>query len=157
LTEGVILCVSEDGDSDRVLYYYHSTLGFRLLGVTTLIAVHLDQLLAASGLTDALKLGIVQTADANGSSTEYIINSLGLLHRPVQLVVPVRWRAGDRKVRGGRNRSESRGLQNNQQEWMLFKKTLMSPSVLGRNIFSKMLILWVLEFGLVHCLAFSQS
>ena len=151
MTEGVILCVSEDGDSDRVLYYYHSTLGFRLLGVTTLIAVHLDQLLAASGLTDAMKLGIVQTADANGSSTEYIINSLRLLHRPVQLVVPVRWRAGDRKVRGGRKRS--RGL----QEWMLFKKTLMSPSVLGRNMFSKMLILWVLEFGLVHCLAFSQS
>lgn len=74
-------CVSVDGDADRVLYYYESAQGFRLLDgdrIATLIAGHLKQLLAAAGLTDKIKLGLVQTAYANGSSTEYISNSLGV-------------------------------------------------------------------------------
>jgi len=80
LTEGV-RCASVDGDADRVLYYYQSAQGFRLLDgdrIATLIAGYLKQLLAASGLTDSVKLGLVQTAYANGSSTEYISNSLGV-------------------------------------------------------------------------------
>ena len=58
--------------------YYLSEQGFRLLDLTNLIAGNLKQLLAASGLKDAVKLGLVQTAYANGSSTKYIINSLGV-------------------------------------------------------------------------------
>jgi len=80
LSEGT-RCVSVDGDADRVLYYYQSPLGFRLLDgdrIATLIAGHLKHLLATAGLTDTIKLGLVQTAYANGSSTEYISSSLGV-------------------------------------------------------------------------------
>jgi len=73
--------VSVDGDADRVLYYYQSSEGFRLLDgdrIATLIAGHLKKLLADSGLSDSLKLGLVQTAYANGSSTEYISSKLGV-------------------------------------------------------------------------------
>jgi len=80
LTEGT-RCVSVDGDADRVLYYYLSPHGFRLLDgdrIATLVAGHLKHLLAQAGLSDIIKLGLVQTAYANGSSTEYISNSLGV-------------------------------------------------------------------------------
>jgi len=73
--------VSVDGDADRVLYYYQSSQGFRLLDgdrLATLIAGHLKQLLAQSGLTDSIKLGLVQTAYANGSSTDFISSKLGV-------------------------------------------------------------------------------
>merc|ERR1719260_273628 len=76
-----VRCVSVDGDADRVLYYYKSGHGFRLLDgdrIATLIAGHIKQLLANSGLSDTIKLGLVQTAYANGSSTEYISSSLGV-------------------------------------------------------------------------------
>jgi len=80
MTEGV-RCVSVDGDADRVLYYYKARQGFRLLDgdrIATLIAGHIKHLLASSGLSDVIKLGLVQTAYANGSSTEYISSSLGV-------------------------------------------------------------------------------
>jgi len=80
LTEGT-RCVSVDGDADRVLYYYQSPQGFRLLDgdrIATLVAGHLKQLLATAGLTSTVKLGLVQTAYANGSSTNYISTSLGV-------------------------------------------------------------------------------
>jgi len=76
-----VRCVSVDGDADRVLYYYQDRQGFRLLDgdrIATLIAGHIKQLLADSGLADTIKLGLVQTAYANGSSTEYISSSLGV-------------------------------------------------------------------------------
>jgi len=80
MVEGV-RCVSVDGDADRVLYYYKSAGGFRLLDgdrIATLLAGHIKHLLASSGLSDTIKLGLVQTAYANGSSTEYISSSLGV-------------------------------------------------------------------------------
>jgi len=73
-------CVSFDGDADRVVYFYTDKSGiFHLLDgdrIATLIASYLKQLLAESGIV--LDLGLVQTAYANGSSTEYITNKLNV-------------------------------------------------------------------------------
>lgn len=72
-------CVSVDGDADRVLYYYmDGQTNFHLLDgdrIATLIASYLKELLEETGL-DGISLGLVQTAYANGASTEYINNKL---------------------------------------------------------------------------------
>lgn len=67
-------CVSIDGDADRIVYYYVDEMKkFHLLDgdrIATLTAEYLKELIEASGLD--VKLGIVQTAYANGASTAYI-------------------------------------------------------------------------------------
>ncbi|CAB0037434.1 unnamed protein product, partial [Trichogramma brassicae] len=67
-------CVSVDGDADRVIYYYTDEKNdFHLLDgdkIATLIAGYFKELLLESNLS--LQLGLVQTAYANGASTEYI-------------------------------------------------------------------------------------
>ncbi|KAL7296638.1 hypothetical protein TKK_0010057 [Trichogramma kaykai] len=67
-------CVSVDGDADRVIYYYTDEKNdFHILDgdkIATLIAGYFKELLLESNLT--LQLGLVQTAYANGASTEYI-------------------------------------------------------------------------------------
>ncbi|XP_064631182.1 phosphoacetylglucosamine mutase-like isoform X2 [Lineus longissimus] len=71
-------CLSVDGDCDRVVYFYVSKESkFYLLDgdkIATLIAGYLMELLRESGLK--LYLGLIQTAYANGSSTNYIVNEL---------------------------------------------------------------------------------
>ncbi|XP_025603088.2 phosphoacetylglucosamine mutase [Athalia rosae] len=71
-------CVSIDGDADRVIYYYTDEQDkFHLLDgdrIATLIASYFKELLLESGLS--LHLGLVQTAYANGGSTDYISNVL---------------------------------------------------------------------------------
>jgi len=75
-------CASVDGDADRVIYFYYSDSGeFRMLDgdrIATLIAGYLQQQLAAAGLSDKLRLGLVQTAYANGASTRYISDTLSV-------------------------------------------------------------------------------
>ncbi|XP_076060612.1 phosphoglucomutase 3-like protein nst [Oratosquilla oratoria] len=73
-------CVSVDGDADRVIYSYldedkryHMLDGDR---IATLYAGYIQELLTVSGLD--LSLGLVQTAYANGASTEYINKKLGV-------------------------------------------------------------------------------
>jgi len=73
--------VSVDGDADRVIYFFKNQGQFHLLDgdrIATLIAGYLKQLLSESGLADKMRLGLVQTAYANGSSTDYITNQLGV-------------------------------------------------------------------------------
>lgn len=78
LSKGERAC-SLDGDADRVVYYY-LTSGegegkFRLLDgdkIATLAAGFIGDLVKAAGLAEALKIGVVQTAYANGSSTQYL-------------------------------------------------------------------------------------
>ena len=109
----------------KVIYYFESSAGFHLLDgdrIATLVAGHLQQLLAEAGLTDLVKSlllkntclthtwfqiqpGLVQTAYANGSSTSYITNELGvpvaftptgvkhLHHRAVQFPIGVYFEA----------------------------------------------------------------
>lgn len=70
--------VSVDGDADRVIYSYVDESGvFHLLdgdNIATLVAGYLMDLVRDSGLD--LKLGLVQTAYANGNSTRYISEKL---------------------------------------------------------------------------------
>ncbi|XP_004933071.1 phosphoacetylglucosamine mutase [Bombyx mori] len=70
---------SLDGDSDRIVYYYvddkdkmHLLDGDR---IATLLASYITELLTASEAKH-LKLGLVQTAYANGASTAYITQKL---------------------------------------------------------------------------------
>jgi len=76
-----VRCVAVDGDADRVVYFYTKEGKFHLLDgdrIATLIAGYLQELLQEAGLKDKIRLGLVQTAYANGSSTDYIVNQLGV-------------------------------------------------------------------------------
>ncbi|XP_053744018.1 phosphoacetylglucosamine mutase isoform X2 [Synchiropus splendidus] len=71
-------CCSFDGDADRIVYYYIDSEGrFHLLDgdkIATLISTFLKELLIQAGLE--LNLAVVQTAYANGSSTQYLENTM---------------------------------------------------------------------------------
>jgi len=69
---------SLDGDADRIVYYYidHDQ-KFRLLDgdkIASIAATHLKELVQNAHLSDQIRLSIVQTAYANGSSTNFIEN-----------------------------------------------------------------------------------
>lgn len=76
-------CCSFDGDADRIVYYYTDSEGtFHLLDgdkMATLISTFLKELLTQAGLD--LKIAVVQTAYANGSSTHYLENTMKVLVR----------------------------------------------------------------------------
>ena len=71
-------CVSIDGDADRVVYFYiDENKKFHLLDgdrIAILVAAFFKDLLQKSNLN--LQLGIVQTAYANGGSTEFITQTM---------------------------------------------------------------------------------
>lgn len=71
-----------DGDADRLIYYYiDPSNNFRLLDgdrISTLAASFIAELVKSAGLQDQLHIGVIQTAYANGSSTEYIEKVLKL-------------------------------------------------------------------------------
>ncbi|KAJ9610674.1 Phosphoacetylglucosamine Mutase [Cladophialophora chaetospira] len=75
-------CCSLDGDADRVVYYYtDEQKTFHLLDgdrIATLGAVFLADMTRVAGLDQKLKIGIVQTAYANGAATEYVEKVLKL-------------------------------------------------------------------------------
>ena len=80
-------CVSVDGDADRLVYFYRDSTnperGVRLLDgdkIAVLVATRVGDLLSRCGetLKETLRVGVVQTAYANGASTRYIENTLGL-------------------------------------------------------------------------------
>ncbi|XP_074094255.1 phosphoglucomutase 3-like protein nst [Cotesia typhae] len=71
-------CASIDGDADRLVYHYVDEKNeFNLLDgdkIAILIVSYLKELIEASGLS--IKLGLVQTAYANGASTNYVTETL---------------------------------------------------------------------------------
>nr|XP_045615442.1 phosphoacetylglucosamine mutase-like isoform X2 [Procambarus clarkii] len=75
-----VRCVSVDGDADRVIYSFLDSEGkFHMLDgdkIATLVAGYMQELVKSSELK--LKLGLVQTAYANGASTAYITEKLGV-------------------------------------------------------------------------------
>ncbi|KAF2202362.1 Phosphoacetylglucosamine mutase [Delitschia confertaspora ATCC 74209] len=75
-------CCSLDGDADRVMYYFKDANNvFHLLDgdrIATLAASFLGDLVRQCGLADSFKIGVVQTAYANGASTQYVERDLGL-------------------------------------------------------------------------------
>ena len=75
-------CCSLDGDADRLIYYFiDKDSGFHLLDgdrIATLAALFIGDLARNAGLGEKLKVGVVQTAYANGGSTSYITQDLKL-------------------------------------------------------------------------------
>ncbi|KAH8380415.1 hypothetical protein KR009_010632 [Drosophila setifemur] len=71
-------CVSVDGDADRVVYFFSDDKSeFHLLDgdrIATLVAGFLMELVTQAEID--LRLGLVQTAYANGASTDYIVDEL---------------------------------------------------------------------------------
>lgn len=70
---------SLDGDADRIVYYFDDGTSFRLLDgdrIALLLAHFLAGRLREAGIDD-LRLGLVQTAYANGASTARAVESLG--------------------------------------------------------------------------------
>ncbi|RKP29409.1 Phosphoacetylglucosamine mutase [Metschnikowia bicuspidata] len=73
------LYASFDGDADRLVHYYQTATGeFRLLDgdkISTLLALFLQKLLARLPQLQ-VNMAVVQTAYANGLSTDYVVNTL---------------------------------------------------------------------------------
>ncbi|KAF9740457.1 hypothetical protein PMIN06_012860 [Paraphaeosphaeria minitans] len=75
-------CCSLDGDADRVVFYFKDQANvFRLLDgdrIATLVASFLGDQVRLAGLADSIKIGVVQTAYANGAATQYVEQHLKL-------------------------------------------------------------------------------
>ncbi|SZF04730.1 unnamed protein product [Blumeria hordei] len=75
-------CCSFDGDGDRIIYYYlDPETGFRLLDgdkISTFCASFFCDLTKEARVFEELRIGVVQTAYANGASTKYIEKALKL-------------------------------------------------------------------------------
>ncbi|KUI60883.1 Phosphoacetylglucosamine mutase [Cytospora mali] len=75
-------CCSLDGDADRLMYYWtDAETGFFMLDgdrIASLAASFIADLVRSAGLEDDLRIGVVQTAYANGASTKYITEHLRL-------------------------------------------------------------------------------
>lgn len=73
---------SFDGDADRIVYYFQEDGPmFKLLDgdrIATLAASFLKDLLVRSKLEDKIYIGVVQTAYANGASSQYVSEHLKL-------------------------------------------------------------------------------
>ncbi|CAL1695672.1 unnamed protein product [Somion occarium] len=71
---------SFDGDADRLMYYYLDDRGqFHMLDgdkIAALVAAFIVELVKAAGLEEIVRVGIVQTAYANGGSTKYLASRL---------------------------------------------------------------------------------
>ncbi|KZT72835.1 phosphoacetylglucosamine mutase [Daedalea quercina L-15889] len=71
---------SLDGDADRLIYYYLDDRGqFHMLDgdkIAALSAAFIGELTKAAGLDSKIRVGIVQTAYANGGSTKYLSERL---------------------------------------------------------------------------------
>ncbi|KAH7137316.1 hypothetical protein B0J13DRAFT_77017 [Dactylonectria estremocensis] len=77
-----VRCCSFDGDADRLIYYWvDPDTGFFMLDgdrISSLNAAFIGDLVHSAGLVDDLRIGVVQTAYANGASTNYIEKFLQL-------------------------------------------------------------------------------
>lgn len=67
---------SLDGDADRLMYFYLDDRGhFHMLDgdkIAALVAAFIVDLVKSAGLEEEIRVGIVQTAYANGGSTKYL-------------------------------------------------------------------------------------
>lgn len=77
-----VRCCSLDGDADRLMYYWvDPDKGFFMLDgdrISSLAASFIGELVELAGLADTVRIGVVQTAYANGASTAYIKQHLKL-------------------------------------------------------------------------------
>jgi phosphoacetylglucosamine mutase len=67
---------SLDGDADRPIYYYLDERGyFHMLDgdkIAALVSTFIVDLVKSAGLEQRIKVGVVQTAYANGASTKFL-------------------------------------------------------------------------------------
>jgi phosphoacetylglucosamine mutase len=78
-----VRCCAFDGDADRLIYYWvdEADNAFCMLDgdrISSLAASFIGDLVHSANLQDEVKIGVVQTAYANGASTTYIEKHLGL-------------------------------------------------------------------------------
>lgn len=75
---------SFDGDADRLMYFYLDERGrFRMLDgdkIASLVAAFIVELVKSAGLEEKIRVGVVQTAYANGASTKYLSEVGTLFH-----------------------------------------------------------------------------
>jgi len=75
-------CASLDGDADRIVYYFVDSDGtFRLLDgdrIASLAASFIGELARQANVSEKMQIGVVQTAYANGASTDYVTQHLKL-------------------------------------------------------------------------------
>lgn len=75
LQKGQRAC-SLDGDADRLMYYFIDERNYFLMldgdKIATLVASFIVDLVRLAGLSDSVRVGVVQTAYANGASTKYL-------------------------------------------------------------------------------------
>lgn len=75
---------SLDGDADRLIYYYMDDRNqFHMLDgdkIAALVAAFIVDLVKTAGLEEDIKVGVVQTAYANGASTKYLTEVSSSLH-----------------------------------------------------------------------------
>ncbi|CAF0819338.1 unnamed protein product [Rotaria sordida] len=73
---------SIDGDADRLIYYFiDENQRFHMLDgdrFSVLFASFISNKLKEAKLMDQVKMGVIQTAYANGSSTNYIVNTMNV-------------------------------------------------------------------------------
>ncbi len=72
---------SIDGDADRVVFFYLTQGSLHLLDgdkITSLVTLFLQDVVKVAGMGSELKVGVVQTAYANGASTHFISGTLGV-------------------------------------------------------------------------------
>eukprot|EP01100_Stratorugosa_tubuloviscum_P015652 TRINITY_DN917_c0_g1_i1.p1 TRINITY_DN917_c0_g1~~TRINITY_DN917_c0_g1_i1.p1 ORF type:complete len:570 (-),score=250.91 TRINITY_DN917_c0_g1_i1:111-1820(-) len=73
---------SLDGDADRLIYFFLDEQGhFHMLDgdkIATLYAIFIIEQLNKAGLQNTFKVGVVQTAYANGASTRFLTQTLGI-------------------------------------------------------------------------------
>lgn len=71
---------SIDGDADRLIYFFNDQNNqFRLLDgdrFSVLFASFLSIKLKEANLFDDIQMGVIQTAYANGSSTDYLVQTM---------------------------------------------------------------------------------
>lgn len=85
---------SLDGDADRLMYFHLDERGqFHMLDgdkIAALVAAFIVELVKLAGLEEKIKVGVVQTAYANGASTKYLsevspaVNPVVILHSDFQ-------------------------------------------------------------------------
>ncbi|TEB35214.1 phosphoacetylglucosamine mutase [Coprinellus micaceus] len=79
LQKGQRAC-SLDGDADRLMYYFIDERNYFLMldgdKIATLVASFIVDLVRLAGLSDSVRVGVVQTAYANGASTKYLSDRL---------------------------------------------------------------------------------
>ena len=73
-------CCSIDGDADRLVYFFNDrNKKFRLLDgdrFSVLFALFISAKLKEAKLGEKIRIGVIQTAYANGSSTKYLTEKM---------------------------------------------------------------------------------